>query len=273
MSNYRPFNLRGGFFTRNNFKNKFLRSSFIMEQNQNVATENVPAVQEKPQSVEQTAAQEPSAKKEKRNVGTVFANYFTATRITYIAVFTALAYVLYLFDFSILPGTPVSFLKIDFSNTFVMIAGFSLGPVAGVIVGVLKEVIHALTVGNTAFVGELANILFVLPYMLIPAIVYKKHKGIKTVIITLLLGCVAQCIVSIPVNYFLNFPAFMYAFGGSWKSGMDLFVSVWYWAVLFNLIKTLLISAAVLIIYKPLSNLIKATNKKFMSVKAKHNKA
>ncbi|MCD8205750.1 MAG: tRNA (adenosine(37)-N6)-threonylcarbamoyltransferase complex ATPase subunit type 1 TsaE [Clostridia bacterium] len=188
--------------------------------------------------------------------------YFSATRISYIAIFTALAFVFYLLDFSILPAVP--FLEIDFSNTFVMIAGFSLGPVAGVIVGVLKEIIHALTMGTTMFVGELANILFILPYVLIPSIIYKKRKGIKTVIVSLVLGSVAQVIVSIPVNWLLNFPAYMKAFMDySWKEGMDFFLEVWYWALLFNVIKSVLISAAVLLIYKPLSRLIKTTNARF----------
>lgn len=205
----------------------------------------------------------------KKRGGEALKNYFTATRMAYIAVFTAISYVLYLFDFSLMPGTPVSFLKLDFSNVFVMIGGFALGPVAGVIIAVLKELIHALTVGNTAFVGELANILFVIPYMLIPAIAYKYKKGIKTVILTLALGCVAQCVVSVPVNYWLNFPVFYLAYGGSWKAGQQLFLDVWYWAVLFNLIKTVLISACVLLLYKPLSRLIKMTNAKFSSLKAK----
>lgn len=189
--------------------------------------------------------------------------YFTATRISFMAIFTALSYVLTLFDFPLLPGTPVTFLKLDFSNVFVMLAGFSLGPVSGCIVAVLKELIHALTVGQTAFVGELANVLFVLPYMLIPAIVYKRHKGIKVVIITLALGCVAQCLVSLPVNYLLNFPAFTAAFGGSWKGGRQLFEKTWYWALLFNFIKSVIISVATLIIYKPLSRLIKRVNRGF----------
>lgn len=199
----------------------------------------------------------------KRSAGEALAGYFTATRVAYIAVFTALSYVLSLIDFVILPGTPVEFLKIDFSNVFVMIAGFSLGPVAGVIVAVIKELIHALTVGHTAFVGELANILFVLPYMLIPAISYKKRKGVRAVIVTLLIGCAAQCLVSMPVNYLLNFPAFTFFFGGTWQGGMELFASVWYWALLFNLIKSLLVSVVVMLLYKPLSRLIKLTNKKF----------
>lgn len=226
-------------------------------------------MQQDNQVTEVTEQAEPSPQEQKKK--NPVKGYFTATRITYIAIFTALSYVLYLFDFSILPA--VSFLKIDFSNVFVMIAGFSLGPVAGVIVGVMKELIHGLTLGNTAFVGELANILFLLPYMLIPACMYKKYKGIKAVIIGLALGCIAQCIISVPVNYFLNFPAFYLAFGGTWKGGMEFYLSVWYWAVLFNLIKTLIISAVVMVIYKPLSRLIKATNAKFENMKTNKKSA
>ena len=206
---------------------------------------------------------------EKRSRGEAFKEYFTATRMAFIAIFTALSYVLTLFDFPLLPGTPVTFLKLDFSNVFVMLSGFALGPVAGCIVAVLKELIHALTVGHTAFVGELANVLFVLPYMLIPAIVYKKHKGLKVVIFTLFLGVIAQCLVSLPVNYLLNFPAFAAAFGGSWKAGQQLFIKTWYWALLFNFIKAVIISVITLIVYKPLSLLIKKTNEKFASVKRK----
>jgi riboflavin transporter FmnP len=239
---------------------------------QNIQTEQT-AQEEQPQpaqaAVEEQPAQTAQVKqqKKKKNIGQKFAEYFTATRIAYMAVFTALAYVLYLFDFSLLPGTPVSFLKLDFSNVFVMIAGFALGPVSGVIVGVLKECIHALTVGNTAFVGELANILFILSYTLLPAIVYKKHKGIKVVLITLFSACLIQCVLSVPINYLLTFPAFSAAFGATWDYGHELFISVWYWAILFNFIKTLIISAAVLLLYKPLSRLIKLTNAKFVSVK------
>jgi riboflavin transporter FmnP len=193
-------------------------------------------------------------------------NYFTATRIAYIAVFTALAYVLYMpiFEFNIIPAVP--FLKVDFSNTFVMIAGFSLGPVAAIVVGVLKEVLHALTFSQTVGIGELSNIIVMLPYVLIPAIVYKKHKGIKVVVICLFLGCLAQTLMSIPVNYFINFPFF---FGFNWEAGMSYYLSVWYWVVLFNFVKTMLISAAVMLLYKPLSRLIKLTNKKFSQRKEK----
>lgn len=214
----------------------------------------------------QTVGGAPEAKKSAKEA---FKGYFTATRIAYMAIFTAISYAIGLLDFSLMPGTPVSFLKLDFSNVFVMVGGFALGPVAGVVIAVLKELLHAITVGQTAFIGELANVLMVVPYMLIPALVYKKHKGIKTVIWTLAVGCLAQCAVSLPVNYLLTFPAFLTAFGGTWEGGQQLFIEVWYWALLFNLIKTVIISIVVFILYKPLSNLIKFTNAKVNGLKGR----
>ncbi len=215
-----------------------------------------------PVTVEKSTA-EPVSQPKGKKAKEVLKKYFTATRIAYMAIFTAISYAVGLLDFSLLPGTPVDFLKLDFSNVFVLIGGFALGPTAGAIIAVLKELLHAITVGHTGFVGELANIIMVLPYMLIPALIYKKHKGIKTVIWTVAVGCLAQCIVCMPVNYFLTFPAFSSAFGGTWKGGQELFVKVWYWALLFNFIKTLCVSAVVFILYKPLSNLIKLTAAKF----------
>ncbi len=202
-----------------------------------------------------------------QRLGATMKNYFTATRISYMAIFTALSYVLYLpyLEFSLIPAVP--FLKVDFSNTFVLISGLSLGPVAGVIVGVLKELIHALTFSSTTGVGELANILIMLPYVLVPSLLYKKYKGIKAVLAMLGMCCILQALWSIPVNYLLTFPFFLLAFHypgiETWLDGMNYYLTVWYWAVLFNLIKTVLVTAAVLLLYKPLSKLINLTRQKF----------
>lgn len=208
--------------------------------------------------------------KQKKSAKQIFASYFTATRMAYMAVFTALAYVLYMpwFEFYIIPAVP--FLKVDFSNSFVLIAGFSLGPVAGIVVGILKELLHALTFSQTIGVGELANILIMLPYVLIPSIIYKRHKGIKTVLVSIAIGCVCQVVWSIPVNYLLTFPFYMNLYAHySWAEGMKFYLTVWYWAVLFNFVKTILISVAVMLLYKPLSRLIKLTNEKFNKRKQK----
>ena len=216
------------------------------------------------QSASEAEPTEAKAEVKKRSVGDFFRNYFTATRISYLAVFTALSFILRLpwFEFYIIPAVP--FLKVDFSGVFAMIAGFALGPVAGVVVSILKELIYALSFSQSIGVGELANILIMLPYILIPTILYKRHKGIKAVLISIAIGCVAQVIWSVPVNYLLTFPFYMNLYAHyTWEKGMDFYLSVWYWAVLFNFVKTLMITVAVMLIYKPLSRLIKITNEKF----------
>lgn len=215
-------------------------------------------------TVVENGAQTDSEGVKKRGAKEFFANYFTATRISYIAVFTALSFIFRLpwFEFYIIPAVP--FLKIDFSGVFVLIAGLALGPVAGVTVSVVKELIYALCFTQTVGVGELANILIMLPFLLIPSVVYKKHKGIKIVLISLVTACVCQVVWSVPVNYLLTFPFYLNLYSGSsWGAGMKFYLDVWYWAVLFNLVKTVMLTAAVLILYKPLSRLIKLTSEKF----------
>ncbi|MCH5159147.1 MAG: ECF transporter S component [Clostridiales bacterium] len=194
--------------------------------------------------------------------------YFSARRIAYIAVFTALSFVVRIFDFPILPALDI--LKFDFSDLFVLLCGYSLGPAAGVICGVLKEVL-SIALGTTSGIGELANILVLIPFVLLPSLMYKKHKGIKSVILWLGIACVIRVAWSVPVNYFISFPAFMVVYGGTWTGGMNFFLNVWYWAVLFNLIKALILAASVLLLYKSVSRLINMINKKFDDRKAAKN--
>lgn len=204
----------------------------------------------------QTAEEQAPAKGSKAKE--VFKKYFTATRIAYLGVFTALAFALRLLQFSVLPAVP--YLQLDFSDVFVMVAGYALGPVSGMVCGVLKELIYGICFTKTAFVGELSNVVIMLPLVLIPSIVYRKHKGIKSVLVTIAIACVVRVVWSFPVNWLLNFPVFV---GFNWEVGMSAFLKVWYWAMLFNLIKTVALAAATLLIYKPLSNLIKLTAEKF----------
>ena len=208
---------------------------------------------------------------QKRTAKQVFAEYFTATRIAYIAIFTALSYALRFLEFSLLPGTPIAFLKLDFSNIFPLLGGFALGPVAGIVIGVLKELLW-IFFSSTFGVGEIANIIVMLPFVLIPTIAYKYRKGIKSVLLFTSIGCIAQVIWSFPVNWLLNFPVFV---GFNWKFGMSFFMGnyVWGWVMLFNLIKAVAIAVIVLLIYKSVSQLIKLTNEKFTkkSKKKKEN--
>lgn len=228
---------------------------------------------------ENAAAAEPNLAAETTTVGTAATDaaspikkqknqYFSARRIAYIAIFTALSFAVRQLSFPLLPA--VGFLKFDFSDLFVLICGYAVGPVAGVITGVLKEVI-SITTSDTVGVGELANILVLVPFVLLPSLMYKKHKGIKSVILWLSVACIVRIAWSVPVNYTLTFPAFTAAFGGTWEGGMNLFLEVWYYVVLFNLIKTVILAVLTLLLYKSVSRLISLINKKFDDRKAAKN--
>lgn len=216
--------------------------------------------EEEQQAEEQAVNCQPAKKSSKQ----VLKTYFTATRIAYLAVFTALSFALRLLQFSVLPAVP--YLQLDFSDVFVMVCGYALGPVSGVTCAVLKELIYGICFTKTSFVGELANVVILLPLLLIPSVLYKKHKGIKSVLAGMAIACAVRVVWSFPVNWLLNFPVFV---GFNWSYGMSMFLKVWYWAMLFNLIKTVALAAVTLIIYKPLSKLIKLTNEKFNGLKSR----
>ena len=229
-------------------------------------TKDLSVEQAEPVAAEEVSAAEP---KKQSKTKEVLKNYFTATRIAYIGIFTAIAFALRLLQFSVLPAVP--YLQLDFSDVFVMVAGYALGPVAGMTTAILKELIYGICFSKTLFVGELANILIMLPLVLIPSIAYKKNKGIKSVLIWLSIACAVRVVWSFPVNWLLNFPVFV---GFNWEVGMPTFIKVWYWAMLFNLIKTVALAVLTVLVYKPLSQLIKLTSEKFdkMNQKRKSKK-
>ena len=118
------------------------------------------------------------------------------------AMLAGLAGALMSLEFS-LPMMP-PFYKIDFSDVPSIIALFSLGPVSATLVEVIKLVVKVVTVGtNTAYVGELANLLGIVLFILPTWFVYKKmNKTRKAVIVSLVVGilaCFCNACITLPL--------------------------------------------------------------------------
>ena len=173
----------------------------------------------------------------------------TTKKLVGTAVFAALSYVISFLEFPIFPAT--GFLKLDFSAVFTTLAGFLFGPISGVTVCGVKELICFITKSSTGGVGEIANFVVTCGYILIPTIVYCYRKGFKTVVLTLLAGCVLQAALAMLANRYINFPLYM------GESAGEFFNTVWYYILLFNVIKTVSISIITIILYKRVSALIK----------------
>ena len=132
-------------------------------------------------------------------------SFLSVRALTVTAMFTAVSYVLYLFGFK-LPIVP-SFLTMDFSELPAVIAALSMGPVAGVLVCLLKNLLH-LAISHTMWVGELSNFILGAAFVVPVGLIYKKHKTKKGAIIALLSGAVIMSLVGVVSNYFIIYPLY-----------------------------------------------------------------
>lgn len=176
-------------------------------------------------------------------------NISTTKKLAGTGVFAALAFVASLLEFPIFPAA--SFLKLDFSLVFVLLAGFIFGPVSGIGVSAVKELLRFVMGSSTGGVGEVANFIVTLAFIVVPTVIYRYKKGFSTVIITLIIGCVLETAAALIANRFINFPLFM------GDKAAEVFASLWQFVLLFNLIKTLVVSLVTIMLYKKVSALIK----------------
>ena len=176
-------------------------------------------------------------------------NISTTKKLAGTGVFAALAFVVSLLEFPLFPAA--SFLKLDFSLVFVLLAGFIFGPVSGIGVSAVKELLRFVMGSSTGGVGEVANFIVTLAFIVVPTVIYRYKKGFSTVIITLIIGCVLETAAALIANRFINFPLYM------GDKAAEVFASLWQFVLLFNLIKTLAVSLVTIMLYKKVSALIK----------------
>lgn len=171
-------------------------------------------------------------------------NGFTK-KIVGTALFAALSFVVSLLEFPIFPAA--GFLKLDFSAVFILLGGFMYGPIAGIIICAVKELIRFVMGSGTGGIGEIANFLVTTSFIIVPTVVYRFRTGIKTVLITMAAGIVLQVGVALLSNRFIMFPLYM------GNGAADAFNSLWHFVALFNLIKGAAISVIVFLLYKRVS--------------------
>ena len=174
---------------------------------------------------------------------------FSAKRCAVMALFAAMSLVVSFFEFPIFPAAP--FLMLDFGNCFIMLVGFLLGPIEGLIVCVIKETLRILLKNGTGGVGELANMLVTSAYILLPATVYYFKKGLKVVVPTLIAACFIAAGVALIVNRIVLFPAYL------GTEGAAMFEQLWWIVLLFNLINGAANTVLTVALYKKLSFLFK----------------
>ncbi len=193
----------------------------------------------------------------------------SAATITKIALLAALSYALYFLKFN-LPVIFPSFLEFQFSEIPAIFAGFSMGPVAGVLVVVFKCLLK-LPLSSTAYVGELTDILVGIAYVLPASIIYRLHKDRKHALIGLGVSILCQTGVAILLNRYVSVPLYIQLYFGGDFSGLLNICSVLYpnategtfyayylgiGVLPFNVLRALIMSLIAVLLYKRLSPLL-----------------
>lgn len=188
-------------------------------------------------------------------------------RMAQIGMLAAIAVVLMLFEIP-LPFAP-AFYEIDFSEVPVMIGCFTMGPLAGATIELLKILLNLAINGTvTAGVGEFANFLIGCALVVPAAIIYQRKRTKSGAIIGMAAGTVLMTVLGCFLNAFILLPAYAKAFGMPMEALVEMgsavngyITSLATFAIFavapFNLLKGFLVSLIVLLIYKKISPILK----------------
>ena len=182
------------------------------------------------------------------------------------AVLGAIASVMMMEPFSFpIPIMP-SYIKMDFSEVPALIASFSMGPISGAAVCLIKNVINAFF-SKTGCIGELSNFLLGVAFVVPAGYVYKFKKNRTGAVIASITGSVTMALTGVATNYFIIFPLFskylmpIESIIGMYQKIMPSVDGMLMCLLIFNLpftlVKGLIDSALTFLIYKRISPLIK----------------
>ena len=165
-----------------------------------------------------------------------------------------------------LPFMP-SFITLDMADLPALIGSFADGPARGAVICVLKNLLHLLIQGSqTGGVGEISNALLGIFFVVPAGLIYSKIKSKKGAFIGALVGAVAMAVMSIFSNYYFVYPVYtnfmpMEAIIAAYSAINPKVTNLWQALIMFNMpftfMKGMISLAISMLIYKPLSPILK----------------
>ncbi len=180
----------------------------------------------------------------------------------------ALATILMYLEFPI-PMLIPPFIKFDFSELPALLAAYAMGPVSGIVVCLIKNLINLLHT-QTGGVGELSNFILGVCFVLPAGLIYKKKKTQKNALIGAFAGAVLMAVVSVFSNYFIVYPVYtnfmpMDAILGAYRTINSNVSNLWDALIWFNMpftfVKGLCSVLITFLIYKRVSPILKGTGR------------
>ena len=181
--------------------------------------------------------------------------------MTRIAILRALSAVLFPLEIPI-----VAFYKLDFSTLPALLGAFSMGPLPGLAILLIKD-LSRLAYSSSMYVGELADFIMSAAFILPASLIYRKHKTRKTALVGMAVGTLCMIVVSVLVNWKMMIPFYMTAFHmdmeaiiGMAQKALPFVDTEWkvllYVTAPFNLLKGFVLSLLTFVLYKRLSPML-----------------
>ncbi len=180
-------------------------------------------------------------------------------QIAIIGICAAISFVLMFVKF---PISYLGFLELEVSDVPAAIVAIIYGPVSGVLVELIKNVLH-LTATSTGMSGELSNFMVSLGFVIPLGLITGKNKGNKGLIAGFIAGTIGLAFMGIVTNYFITVPLYLSLFGEEAVMGMvqatipsidNLMKLVMIGITPFNLVKGIIISVVSFFLYKSLKD-------------------
>lgn len=181
--------------------------------------------------------------------------------MTRCGILAAMAVILYYIEIPV-----VAFYKLDLSTLPAILAGFAMGPLQGVAVVVIKNLVHMLGT-STACVGEMADIIMSSCFIIPASLIYRRHKDRKSAVLSMAVGTVLMTIAGVLVNYFILIPAYQTLMNLSLEVIVGMGTKVWSYidntvklvifiTAPFNILKGAVLSVVTYLLYKRVSPLL-----------------
>ena len=173
-------------------------------------------------------------------------NLFTAKKLSLCAMACAISYVVSLLE---IPFFAHIGLKLDFSFCVMLLAGYMLGTIYAEIIVIVVSLLGCIA-SQSFGIGQLANFMLANTFVVLPVFLYKYFKGLKKVILTLIICSCLTILVALLCNRFIFYPLYFK------DNASTMFSNFWYLIVIFNIVKCVLNSVITLLLYKRLKNIL-----------------
>ena len=175
-----------------------------------------------------------------------------------ISLLSAIALILMYFDFPVIPIFP--WLKIDLSDIPSLLGTFGFGPLAGVIIELMKNLLYFFIKGSSV-AGIMANFIVGSALVLPAGLIYHRKKSKKSAVLGMIAGLLVMEVAGILANVYILLPLY-----GMQMSSEELVKYVTVGLLPFNGIKALMVNVLTYFLYKRVSVSIFKTEPNFGTV-------